>query len=92
MSLPVELYAIASGTVQGVAFRYKVKQIADAHGLTGYAQNLPNGSVVVVCQGPQERIDAFVEKVWKIHYPVDIEDFKTVIREPQAPFVEFAVK
>lgn len=92
MTLPVEMYAIASGNVQGVAFRYKVKKIADSYGLTGYAQNLPNGSVVIVCQGMKDRVDSFLEKVSRLQHPVEIEDIKTVFREPHKPFVEFAVR
>lgn len=91
VNLPVELYAIVSGRVQKVAFRFKVKKIADAYGLTGYAQNLPNGSVVVVCQGLQDRVDAFLKEMEALSDPVQIEDIKTVLRSPQKSFTEFGV-
>jgi acylphosphatase len=46
------------GTVQGVGFRWFVARHARALGLTGYARNLPNGSVEVVVNGPEEAIPA----------------------------------
>jgi acylphosphatase len=91
VNLPVELYAIVSGRVQKVAFRFKVKKIADNYGLTGYAQNLPNGSVVVVCQGLQDRVEAFLKEMESLGDPVQIEDIKTVMRSPQKSFTEFGV-
>ena len=46
------------GMVQGVGFRWFVARHARALGLTGYARNLPNGSVEVVVDGPEEGIPA----------------------------------
>lgn len=42
------------GMVQGVGFRWYVARHARAIGLTGYARNLPNGTVEVVVDGPEE--------------------------------------
>ncbi len=44
------------GMVQGVGFRWYVARHARAIGLTGYARNLPNGSVEVVVSGPEESL------------------------------------
>jgi acylphosphatase len=44
------------GMVQGVGFRWFVARHARSLGLTGYARNLPNGSVEVVVDGPEEAI------------------------------------
>ncbi|MEO8089212.1 MAG: acylphosphatase [Gemmatimonadales bacterium] len=46
------------GMVQGVGFRWFVARHARSLGLTGYARNLPNGSVEVVVGGPEEAIPA----------------------------------
>lgn len=48
---------IFSGTVQGVGFRYEAWMIAEKLKLTGFAQNLPNGDVLMEVQGPKNRID-----------------------------------
>jgi acylphosphatase len=44
--------------VQGVGFRWFVARHARSLGLTGYARNLPNGSVEVMVDGPEEAIPA----------------------------------
>ena len=46
------------GMVQGVGFRWFVARHARSLGLTGYARNLPTGSVEVVVDGPEEAIPA----------------------------------
>jgi acylphosphatase len=46
------------GMVQGVGFRWFVARHARSLGLTGYARNLPNGSVEVVVDGPEEAMPA----------------------------------
>ncbi|MDQ3209533.1 MAG: acylphosphatase [Gemmatimonadota bacterium] len=42
------------GAVQGVGFRWFVARHARSLGLTGFARNLPNGSVEVLVDGPDE--------------------------------------
>src|SRR5207248_10186764 len=49
---PVRLTAWVSGRVQGVGFRWWTQDQADALGLAGYAQNLDDGRVEVVAEGP----------------------------------------
>lgn len=46
------------GMVQGVGFRWFVARHARSLGLTGYARNLPNGSVEVMADGPEEAMPA----------------------------------
>ena len=45
-----------SGRVQGVGFRYFVRQKAEAVGVDGYAKNLSDGRVEVLLCGPQSRV------------------------------------
>lgn len=42
---------IVTGVVQGVGYRYYAITRARRYGLTGYAKNLPNGTVEVVAEG-----------------------------------------
>jgi len=50
------LEARVYGFVQGVGFRYFVKRNALKLGLSGYAKNLPDGSVEVVAEGSEESL------------------------------------
>jgi acylphosphatase len=51
------LTAIVKGEVQGVGFRWAVQRQASRLGLTGYAENLPDGSVRVEAEGDPDRLD-----------------------------------
>ena len=44
------------GLVQGVGFRYEVWRLAEKIGITGFAENLPNGNVLVEAQGGKNRL------------------------------------
>ncbi len=43
---------VYSGDVQGVGFRYTARELARAAGLAGYVQNLIDGRVELVVEGP----------------------------------------
>jgi acylphosphatase len=48
---------IVTGRVQGVGFRYFTYSIANKYGLRGWVRNLSDGSVEVVVQGEEGRIE-----------------------------------
>lgn len=52
-----------SGRVQGVGFRYTVRNIASQLKLLGLARNLPDGRVEVVCEGKEKNIGLFLDRV-----------------------------
>ena len=51
------------GTVQGVGFRWRARQLADALGLVGFAENRPDGSVRVQVQGEEELTEQFADRM-----------------------------
>ena len=51
-----------TGVVQGVGFRYFVRQEATRLGLAGAVWNCPDGSVEVVVQGEEALLDQLVEQ------------------------------
>ena len=57
MSRAVRLKAVVRGEVQGVGFRWAVQRQAGQLGLTGYAENLPDGSVRVEAEGEPGHLD-----------------------------------
>jgi acylphosphatase len=48
--------AHVSGRVQGVGYRWFVRQLADAAGLSGSARNLADGRVEVVLEGADDDV------------------------------------
>jgi acylphosphatase len=52
-----------SGHVQGVGFRYTVKQVAMGFEVTGTVRNLPGGQVELVAEGEKTELEQFREAV-----------------------------
>ena len=49
------------GLVQGVGYRYFALRQAKDLGLVGFVRNLPEGSVQVLAQGPDSKLEAFLK-------------------------------
>ena len=63
-----------TGRVQGVGFRYSVKQIASGYEVTGWVRNLPDGRVELVARGHAEEVDAFVDAIAGSHLGTYIKE------------------
>ena len=81
------------GKVQGVGFRYRVKQKADEYGLTGYVMNSNDGGVNAFVCGEFEHIEQF------IHF-CELSPGESQVKEvsvhwvdpPQKPFQNFEIR
>jgi acylphosphatase len=51
------------GRVQGVGFRYTVKQIAMGFDVTGWVKNLDDGRVELQVGGEEEEVQAFLKAI-----------------------------
>ena len=51
------------GHVQGVGFRYSVKQIAKGFDVIGWIRNLPDGRVELQASGEPAELSAFLEAI-----------------------------
>ena len=52
-----------SGQVQGVGFRYTSMSIARQYAVTGYVQNLPDGRVRLIAEGPADEVEGLLHDV-----------------------------
>lgn len=59
----IRVRALISGRVQHVGFRYWACEQAERLGLTGTVENLSDGRVEVVFQGPPETVNEMKEKL-----------------------------
>jgi len=57
--MPSRLHVYYSGHVQGVGFRYSVKQLSLEFDVTGWVKNLPDGRVEMVIEGGRDELETF---------------------------------
>lgn len=63
MAQEKQVHLRVHGIVQGVFFRAYTKQVATGLGIKGFVQNMPDGSVEILAQGPEEKLKELIEKV-----------------------------
>ncbi len=69
-------WVLYSGRVQGVGFRYSVKQIATGFEVTGWVRNLPDGTVEMQTGGEPTEVHAFMAAVAASHLGGYIKDVR----------------
>ncbi len=52
-----------SGNVLMAGFRGFVKNLADSLEIKGYAENLPDGRVQIVCEGEEKEIEEMINSI-----------------------------
>ena len=57
------LQVFYEGRVQGVGFRYSVRQIAKGFSVTGSVRNLPDGRVELQVAGDDDEVGAFLKAI-----------------------------
>lgn len=87
----VRYRVLISGRVQGVAYRYSCRIVAQQHGVAGWVRNLPDGTVEAVFEGSPEEVDRLVE--WSRHGPryAEVADVRVHAEEPEG-ISEFQVR
>ena len=72
----IRRHIIFHGRVQGVGFRYYSVHKAQSLGLTGWVENLYDGTVEMEVQGPEEDIDRLIQyldgRQWVIIEKMDV--------------------
>ena len=71
-----------SGHVQGVGFRYTVKQIAKCFHVTGWVRNLPDGRVELQVSGESAEVAGFLDAVAQSELRAHIKE------QAQAPLAQ----
>lgn len=73
---------LVRGRVQGVGYRYYALRAAEQLGVSGFARNLPDGSVEVVAEAPDAALTAFEAR---LRSGPSFADVSNVERSPWSP-------
>lgn len=72
----VRAHVFISGLVQGVSFRYYIRQEAQALGLSGWVRNLPDGRVEAAFEGEKEAVNEMIAWCWSGSPTAQVTDVK----------------
>lgn len=86
------LEANVSGRVQGVGFRYWTMGVAREHGLVGYAENLPDGSVEVVAEGSRDGAESLLSALSSGDTAGSVSGLDHSFTDPTGEFSDFGVR
>jgi acylphosphatase len=86
------LHALVSGYVQGVGYRWFVRQHALLLGLTGFACNLRDGRVEVVAEGAREALERFVATLRRGPEGADVAAIDVGWEAPRHEFSGFSIQ
>lgn len=93
MSDPIQrIELIVIGQVQGVFFRASTLEQAQSLNLVGFVENLPDGSVEVVAEGPKYALEDLAK--WCSHGPpkAAVNEVVAKWKEPTGEFQTFVIK
>ncbi|AYX81572.1 acylphosphatase [Corynebacterium sp. HMSC055G02] len=85
----VRLTAWVHGRVQGVGFRWYTRATALELGLVGYAQNYPDGRVLVVAEGPRADCESLLAWLEGPNTPGDVTAVVPLWQEPKGALSAF---
>jgi acylphosphatase len=81
-----------SGSVQGVGYRYFVKNNAQALELRGWVRNVEDGRVEMVLQGDKEKIEEMIALCRKGPFLAEVKHIGFEWEEWAADFESFEIK
>lgn len=76
MEQKIRMHIIASGSVQGVGFRWFVQRTGSIMELNGWVKNLTNGNVEIEVEGENETVQEFVQKIRGGHPFAKVKELK----------------
>ena len=86
-----QLYAIVTGRVQGVSFRYYTVQCARKLGVVGWVRNRPDGRVEVVGEGTSLQLEALLTFLYKGSPAARVQSVETEWRPSTDDYSDFDV-
>ena len=83
------LYAVVTGRVQGVGYRWFAVRAAERLGLTGWVRNLEDGGVELAAEGSRDRLEQLVDELRRGPRASQVEDVSSQWLEASGEFAGF---
>lgn len=77
------IHAKVFGRVQGVFYRASTKETAQELGLSGWVRNMPDGTVELEAEGPEDKIEALIKWLWHGPPYADVTEVEVVELRPE---------
>ena len=87
-----KIHIIVQGRVQGVGFRYHTHLAATRAGLTGYVQNLPDGTVEIEVEGERRALNTFLEWVRQGPPAAEVTKLDMTSSSATGEFIDFRIQ
>ena len=85
------VHMIVHGRVQGVGFRFFVRDHAASLGVNGWVRNLPDGTVEIHAEGKKEILQNLIKKVEKGPFFGSVSDLTIDWVEPKNIYNNFSI-
>lgn len=85
-------FAVVTGRVQGVGFRWSASDAARRLGVVGWVRNAQDGSVEVLAEGSPEALDKFLAWLRRGPPSARVEDVTVRPRQATGTFRSFEVE
>ena len=83
MAERVRAHVFVTGRVQGVYYRANTRETARERGVEGWVENLADGRVEAVFEGPREDVEAMVEWCHEGSPSARVEDVEVGYGDPE---------
>ena len=91
-SMHKRAHVIYTGRVQGVGFRYTIRQAAHGFDVVGYVRNLDDGRVEMVIEGEEEESNRFVQYIGDSDLAPYIRSKTVEWQPPTGEFRNFSIQ
>ncbi|MFA6561259.1 MAG: acylphosphatase [Verrucomicrobiia bacterium] len=85
-------HVIYTGRVQGVGFRYTVRQLAHEFDVVGYVRNLDDGRVEMVIEGEEGELNRFIQHIGESDLSPYIRNETVEWQPPTGEFRNFSIR
>ena len=86
-----EIECLVRGLVQGVMYRDFVRRTARRHNLSGTVENLAAGSVRIIAQGEENKLQDFLKRLRRGSLFSRIDSVEVIWRDQIKPFDSFEI-